>query len=89
MMYSKQLKFSIVVCLVQCNRATSQSGSTVSVYEVSVVFRQKVRGAVDSIFGNINVNLSEQTNLKHCLETHCYVWKSLKVGTRGKNRPFH
>ncbi len=63
MMYSKQLHFSIVVCLVQCNRPTSQSGSAVSVYEVSVVFRQKVRGPVDSVFGNINVNLSESRQI--------------------------
>lgn len=57
MMYSKSLKFSIVLRLFLCNRPTFQSGSTLSVYEVSLVFRQKVRGAVVSIFCNINVNL--------------------------------
>lgn len=57
MMYSKSLKFSIVLRLFLCNRPTFLSGSRLSVYKVSLVFRQKVRGAVDLIFCNINVNL--------------------------------
>jgi len=42
--------------LVLCNRPTSESRRTVSVYEVSMVFRQKERGA--NFLYKVNLSLS-------------------------------
>jgi len=82
MMYSKSLKFSIVLRLVLCNRPTSESRRTVSVYEVSMVFRQKERGAIFLY----KVNLFLSPDKFKTLKGKTLLWKLFKEGIREKNR---